>query len=45
MLGTEVTSLNTQSTIASDTGMQRHDKAYVATSTLSLRMPVVLPTQ
>jgi len=42
-LNTEVTSLNTHSTTALDTGMQRQDRAYVATSKLSVRMPVVLP--
>jgi len=37
--------VNTHSASALDTGMQRQDKAYVATSTLSVRMPIVLPMQ
>jgi len=37
--------MNTHSTTALDTGMQRQDKAHVATSTLSVRMPIVLPMQ
>jgi len=32
-------------TKALETEMQRHDKAYVATSKLSVRMPIVLPMQ
>ena len=45
ILNTEVTLLNTHSTTALDTGMQRQDKAYVATSKLSTRMSVVLAMQ
>ena len=46
ILNTDVTWLNTHSTTALDTGMQRQDKAYASTSELSgVRMPIVLPMQ
>ena len=45
ILNTEVAWLNSHSTTALDTGMQRQDKLYVATSTLSVRMSIVLPMQ
>jgi len=37
--------VNTHCTTALDTGMQRQDKTYVATSKLSVRMPIALPMQ
>jgi len=45
ILNTDVTWLNTNSTTVLDTRMQRQDKAYVATSKLSVMMPVVSPKQ
>jgi len=37
--------MNTVSTKALDTGMQRHDTAYVATNKLSVRMQIASPMQ
>jgi len=45
ILNTEVMWPNTHSTTALDTGMQRQEKAYVATSKLSVSMTIVLPMQ
>ena len=45
ILNTDVTWLNSHSTSALNAGMQRQEKWYVATSTLSARMPIVLPMQ
>jgi len=45
ILNTKVSWLNTHSATALDTGKQRQDKAYLATSELSARMPTVLPIQ
>ena len=45
ILDGKVSRLNTHSTTALDTGMQRQDKTYVATRKLSVRMPIALPMQ
>jgi len=45
ILNTKVSWLNTYSTTALHTGMQRQDKAYAATSKLSVRITIVLPMQ